>query len=519
MGRIFNIAGPCRDGKHYMLPALGRLPHVRRLVEDESYFVLHAPRQCGKTTAVQALASEINAGKERVALYCSVEAVQEFIDPKEGLPEIAGQIRDAVQAAAPETFGGLTDAGLKKMVGEVDLANVVKRTLNVLAEHCGGKQLVVFFDEVDCLSDGTLVGFLRQLRNGRITYERSGAFPSAMALIGMRNIRDFKARIRPDSESLGSASPFNVINEATTLRMFTLDEVGQLYRQHTDETGQVWESGVVERAYEYSGGQPYLVNALARWCVDKIHDRRYDEPITLGDMHEAREKIIRERGTHLDSIMERMKEPQVRRVVEPVMTGEDFDQNALADDLSYVLDLGLLAFDDDRMLRPANPMYSEIIGRYLSCGTQQKIRLDVQKMPWVKDDGLNMAGLMATFQQFWRENADRAAVPFPFREAYPQLVLQSFLQRIINGGGEIVREMAFGVLFRGARYAVECKKASFYEKSPEKAYDQVCGYMDRLGATEGWLVVFDPDLTKPCEDKIGFDEVDWSGKRVHVVRC
>ena len=60
MGKIFNIAGPCIRGKHYMLPALARIPDVRRLIEDESYFVVHAQRQCGKTTAFRlALCSNV----------------------------------------------------------------------------------------------------------------------------------------------------------------------------------------------------------------------------------------------------------------------------------------------------------------------------------------------------------------------------------------------------------------------------------------------------------------------------
>ena len=259
--------------------------------------------------------------------------------------------------------------------------------------------------------------------------------------------------------------------------------------------------------------------------MDKIHDRRFGEPITLADMHEAKEKIIRERGTHLDSLMERMKEPRVRPIVEAVMTGSDMNRDELSDDLSYVLDLGLLAVDDG-ILKPANPMYAEIIGRYLSWGTQQKVRQDVRETPWVKPDGLDMAGLMAAFQEFWRENADESAVPFHYREAYPQLVLQAFLQRVINGGGAIIREMALGkkamdlgVLFRGAKYAVECKKLSFYQKSHEKAYDQVCGYMDHLDVGEGWLVVFDPDLSKPWDGRIYTKDIPWRGKTIHLVGC
>ena len=85
--RYFNIAGPCIPGEHYMLPALDRLPSVRRLVDRKQYFVLHAPRQTGKTTALKALVREINAKGEKVALYCTLETLQNATDPERRWPQ------------------------------------------------------------------------------------------------------------------------------------------------------------------------------------------------------------------------------------------------------------------------------------------------------------------------------------------------------------------------------------------------------------------------------------------------
>ena len=523
MARWFNIGGPCNPAKHYMLSAMARLPEVAGLVRKEQYFVVHAPRQCGKTTAFQVLADEINARGEMVAHYCSVEAVQEFRDPTTSMAEIAQQICLNLDLY-PELFGkGTKDAILEVIAKSSDTA-VITNTLKAISEHLK-KPFIVFFDEVDCLSDATLVSFLRQLRNGRIACKTPNSFPISIALIGMRNIRDYKAKIRPDSEALGSASPFNVITEAMTLRSFTEDEVRALYRQHTDETGQVFEEDALAKAWESSQGQPYLVNALARWCVEKIHHEDFSEPVTGADMDVAKEKIIRERGTHLDSLMERMKEPRVRRIVESVMLGDDMLFDESDDDVRFVLDLGILK-NVNGALVPSNPMYAEIIGRYLSWSTQERMKRVIPETPWVREDGLDMAGLMAAFQQFWRENASEDAVPFGYREAYPHLVLQAFLQRVINGGGQIAREMALGrgrldlgVHFRGAVYAVEVKTRALYEKSHEKAHQQVLGYMDRLGVPEGWLVVVDADLTKPWEDKISSEDLQLDGKMIHVVGC
>lgn len=523
--KIFNIAGPCDPDKNYMLPAVERLPEVRRLIRDEEYFVVHAQRQCGKSTAFGALMQEINAKGDKVALYCSVETAQAFPKPEDGIPMIYEIIRNVAGFIPVLKKCPFLKKGYEKFSAKTMETQGISKLLSKLASYAQ-KPLVVFVDEIDCLSGATLVTFLRQLRDGRVMQKNTKMpFPASIALIGMRNIRDYKAQIRPDTETLGSSSPFNVLTKAMTLRNFTLEEVEQLYRQHTDATGQIFEKGVVELAFEYSQGQPYLANALAKWCVDEIHDRRYDEKITIEDMHEAKEKLIRERGTHLDSLLERMKEPRVRRIVERVMVGEELQEDVLADDLSYVLDLGLLK-SESGVLRPANPMYSEIMGRYLSWGTQQYVLRNVTEVPWVKDNGLDMAGLMAAFQQFWRENADEMAVPFEYREAYPQLVLQAFLQRVLNGGGEIIREMALGkkamdlgISFRGAKYAVECKKRTFYDKSHEKAYAQIYAYMDRLGVSEGWLMVFDTDFTKPWEERIASEDIAREGKTIHLLFC
>ena len=524
MARWFNIGGPCNAANHYMLPAMARLPEVASLIRKQQYFVVHAPRQCGKTTAFQALADEINAKGEMVALYCSVENAQGLDDPMRGLSSVAGQIRAAVDAD-PSLFGNVTTHDLVEAVKDVESSSQVMATLKDLCGRCKGRPLVVFFDEVDCLSDATLVGFLRQLRNGRITYKTPNTFPVSIALISLRNIRDYKMRIRPEGQSTGEASPFNVITKAMTIRLFTEPEMRELYRQHTDETGQVFEEEALERAWEYSQGQPYLVNALARWSVEEIHREDFSRPVTGADMDEAKEKLIRERGTHLDSLMEKATDPRVRPIVEQVMLGGEVNRDVRKDDISYTLDLGLLV-DDNGALRPANLIYMETIGRYLSRRKQDEVMIRVPENPWVRDDGLDMQGLMAAFQDFWRENADMNQAPFAYNEAYPHIVLQAFLQRVINGGGQIIREMALGkgaldlgVVFHGAKYAVEVKLKYNYEKSREKSYEQVCRYIDHLGVSEGWLVVFDPDLTKPWDDKISSEDIASGDKTIHLIRC
>ena len=65
MARWFNIGGPCNPATNYMLSAMARLPEVAGLVRKQ-YFVVHAPRQCGKTTAFLSFANETNAKGDAV---------------------------------------------------------------------------------------------------------------------------------------------------------------------------------------------------------------------------------------------------------------------------------------------------------------------------------------------------------------------------------------------------------------------------------------------------------------------
>lgn len=71
--RSFNKAGPCDPERNYMLPPEPRLPGARPLIEDGQYFIVHAPRQTGKTTTMSALARQLTAEGGHVALRFSCD--------------------------------------------------------------------------------------------------------------------------------------------------------------------------------------------------------------------------------------------------------------------------------------------------------------------------------------------------------------------------------------------------------------------------------------------------------------
>ena len=527
MEKFFNIAGPCVPDKHYMIPALERVPEVSRLIAREQSFVIHAARQSGKTTALMALVAEINRKAEMRAVYFTLESVQRFPNPQDGIPRIVAAMRNSL--LTHRFFGEWAKAvhvvELSPCIMVPDVG--VKTFLSNLAA-ASDRPLAVFFDEVDCLSDDTLITFLRELRDGVVNSRSVDPdsyfpFPVSLALVGMRDIRDYKARVRPGSASLGSASPFNIITEDYKLRNFTAEEVAQLYTQHTEATGQVFEDAAKEEAYRLSCGQPWLVNALARECVEKIHHFRYDEPITAEDIETAKETIIRARGTHVDSLMERLKEERVRKVVEPVILGKDAFSSGFDEDYRYVMDLGLLKENEMHALVPSNPMYAEIMVRYLTEAEQKRFYDSYANPFWLTADGaLDMSALMSEFQKFWRENSGADREVYGYKEATPHLVLCAFLQRVVNGGGRIAREMALGsgrldlcVEFKGHRYALELKMRRNY--SHDKSLAQFAGYLDHLGLVEGWMPIFDDNKARSWDERLYNRDEMVNGKTIHVV--
>jgi hypothetical protein len=132
---------------------------------------------------------------------------------------------------------------------------------------------------------------------------------------------------------------------------------------------------------------------------------------------------------------------------------------------------------------------------------------------------------MTAWQAFWREDGHLAAEGFGYREAGPHLMLMAFLQRIVNGGGRVDREYGLGrgaldlmIFWQGERHAIEVKIRRD-TTTEERAFEQVAGYLDRLGLGEGWLVMFDLSEGLSWGEKITMREVVHRGKRVHVVGC
>jgi hypothetical protein len=286
----------------------------------------------------------------------------------------------------------------------------------------------------------------------------------------------------------------------------------------------VFEEAAVELVWRQTQGQPWLVNAVAREVVAKMLRFDYSRVITAELVAEAVHTIILRRDTHIDSLLERLKEERVRKIIEPIIIGKKlFDRES--DDFQYVMDLGLISYRKEELVL-ANPIYTEVIARTLTQSMQRQLVEDTDTYPaphYMRGGRIDMDFLLRDFQQFWRENSDVWVTKFDYEEAAPHLVLMAFLQRVVNGEGQLIWEMAAGrgcldicLVYEGVTYPVELR---FWkgEKSLEGGVEQTLRYMDVYGASEGWLALFDRTAGASWDERIYMEKRTVDGKTVTVV--
>ena len=262
--RQFNTAGPINPADHYHIPPLERidLEEVLGLVRDKKYFVLHAPRQTGKTSALLALRDLLNGGEagDWRCVYANVEAGQAARE----------NVRDAMRAVLSEfalraslTLGDDSVEGICHAA--MDSAGPMGALGLALSRWAAADRtpLVLLIDEIDSLVGDTLLSVLRQVRAG---YDRRpAAFPHSIILCGVHDVRDYRIHSTAEQRMVLGGSAFNIKSESLRLGDFSDQEIRALLAQHTAATGQAFTVAAQEMIGSRTAGQPWLVNAL---CYD-----------------------------------------------------------------------------------------------------------------------------------------------------------------------------------------------------------------------------------------------------------
>jgi len=535
--RFFNTAGPIIPEDHYFIDPLLRinLNEILGLINQKKYFILHAPRQTGKTSYLMALMDYLNKEGKYTALYTNIENAQAA---RENVQEGMWAIMSAM---AKDACQRLQDPFLEEKWQEVfaqrKAFSALEYLLSLWCQH-SEKPIVLFIDEVDALVGDTLISLLRQLRTGYSN--RPALFPQSIILCGVRDVRDYHIHSDLEKAVITGGSAFNIKSKSLRLGNFIPEEIKRLYQQHTEETGQVFHDDVFPLVWELTEGQPWLVNALAYEVTYEMKDGRdRQKEINVAMMKQAKENLILRRETHLDQLADKLIEERVKQVITPLLTGFGSIETIKSDDIDYVVDLGLIKRIPE--LAIANRIYQEIIPRQLTYSAQMTIQ---QEASWYqKPDGrLDMDKLLTAFQEFFRKHFESWVGGFTYAEAGAQLLLQAFLARLVNGGGRVEREYGLGrmrtdllVLWplnvnpilpkdHYARFehvqqvVIELKlqHTNTLATTIQSGVAQTMQYMDKCGTKEGYLLIFNSSPTATWEEKLFKKEETFNGIPIKI---
>lgn len=523
--RFFNTAGPVKSNDHYILSPLQRfdLESIEFLIAQKKYFILHAPRQTGKTTSLNALADHLNKNGMFACVYINVEPAQAARENVEqAMRAILSRLASQIKWLFNDSF---FQENWEEVLNSSGPFAAFVEMISKWCEHLE-KPVVLLIDEIDSLVGDTLISILRQIREGY--NNRPERFPSSIILCGVRDIRDYRIHSGKEKSIITGGSAFNIKAKSLRLGDFTKNETDELINQHEIETGQKFTTNAKESVWYYTNGQPWLVNALCyETCFEMKQGRDRSKNITKEMMDQAKENLILRRETHLDQLTDKLKEARVKNIIEPLLKGETDISNLPDDDILYCKDLGLIKQTEGLVI--SNPIYSEIIPRQLTYSTQQTITHETK---WYidKDGKISMEKLMANFQEFFQENSEHWVERFQYKEAGPQLLLQAFLQRVINSGGRIEREYGLGrkrtdILIiwpynNNIKVQKEVLELKILRKNLDKTIsegmEQISQYMDRCGVDHGHLVIFDRSENKGWKEKIFYRERAYKKNKILI---
>ncbi len=188
MERFFNTAGPIKTDLHYYIDPLKRLEleEVLMLIRQQKYFVMHAPRQTGKTSCMLALRDYLNAQDDYIAVYANVEGGQAS---RNNAPSVVRSTIDTLAEQFRGVVGSYLPLQIRDEVRQVEPGSMLSTYLRRLAESLP-KPIILVIDEIDALVGDSLVSVLRQIRSGYA--DRPKAFPQSIILCSSVDICDHR---------------------------------------------------------------------------------------------------------------------------------------------------------------------------------------------------------------------------------------------------------------------------------------------------------------------------------------
>lgn len=468
--RYFNTSGPNIPIKHYTLLREKLVEKGKKMVEDERYFTIWAPRQTGKSTYFRLLAQELEKEDYRVC-YLNVE-----------------NFRNAPIRSMLDHFY----IYLQEFWGIDFRGQNIQDIFNTIAT-IKDKKLVLIIDEVEGATQDYLGDLLHSIRNAY--HSRQFHSLKSVILVGVSNITGIVQ---------DNASPFNV-SDNLEIPYFSKAEVFALLGQHEKETGQLFSEEVKEKIAYITAGQPGLVNGfglkLTTACPEKPQIG-YEDYLKAEDdfLHKSLDKNVA-------NIVNKAKEH--RAFVEKLL----FTESRVAftvynEQVRYLHTNGLLKEDENGNVEFWVPLYKKCLQQYFypsMNGESEEIQRNIVVNSYFTEAGLlNLDKVLRDYQVYTARRGFRYFIekdtnnkPKGMLEAglmYSfETYIQSFLQ-VLKGKSYLEPHVALGrsdliINIRGQEFVIEGKIyyniSRFIDGKTQLAY-----YIKSLGLRTGIYLVF-----------------------------
>ncbi len=346
--RTFELSGPVSPDKSYFVPLEGVTNdhghEIDEMIDLGRYISIFAPEQSGKTTCVEHFCRELEKDPAYIPILLRFRGY-EALDGKTFYKNVEKSLYSRLIARLKaENCPELSIVQEFLDAHELTSSHSYYRLFRKLNEMIASRKIAIFIDDFDSFPLDELESFLSTTRAMNQDFKMKKK--KALHLVGLISVRNItKGAIR-------HVSPYN-ISDWVNLTSFTLENIRDLYAQYTQETNQPFEEAAVEKIFEETAGQPWLVNRLGTILTTNIKPETTD-PITAEDADEAVSLLLKEKNPHFHKLLGKLRylDTFLKIAQRPV---EYFPND---DELSHLMRHGLIKRDEFKAV-VANPIYKK----------------------------------------------------------------------------------------------------------------------------------------------------------------
>lgn len=504
--RKFNTSGPNIPEKHYTIYRTDLIKKGVEMVKEERYFTIWAPRQTGKSTYFHQLSEELRSDQYQIA-HINFENYQNA-SLKSFMKTFTQEINHFWDLSFPE---------------DTEISSLFQ-LLSKLHQH----RFVLIIDEVEGINADYLGDFLHSIRS--LYHSRANHSLKSVILVGVSNITG----VIKDH-----ASPFNIADNLN-VPYFTFEEVVELFRQHENETGQLFEKQVIRKIAEITANQPGLVNGFAKKLVDDFPDKKQ---ITFDDYLKVEDWYLTEAiDKNFSNILNKAEEqrPFVERLL---FTEDNIPFEIDRPSIKALYTNGLIRKDQNGFVTFWVPFYKKRLYKAFypyTNGEQREISREIFPEEYFSKSGSLLLGkLIESYKAYVKRRGfephrekDEHGNYKSIKEAALIYSFETYIHAFVTQvGGKIYREAQTGlgksdmiININSQELLIETK-IYYSPRQFQNGKSQLAYYCNSLGQKIGIYLVFCPnhirypDYVKEMEEEIEgvmihtflieYDEVKW----------